>query len=325
MPSTIWPYVTALLYFTRLSTCKAIAKTSKKLSHDCLTRMLRANWSGHTLLDWVLRSLFTVVGGYLIIDDTIIEKPHSKYMQEAFWNYSHKHKKKVFGVMVVLLIWTNDLFRIPIGFRVWKKGGPTKIELALDLLSYARNHLKVKPQFVLFDAWYPSKVILKRIRDYGWYFVCRLKSNRKFNGIRLKKYKQQPYWNDIGVLTGGIKVFVVKHRCKYFATNRLTLTAPQVRLEYKKRQAIEEVIKILKSELGLEDCQAGYERACNRIRSTPPIQAQEHHIALCLVAYLILEKERFKRKTSIRELRQDLIIKRFRIKLPVLAQLRDAA
>jgi hypothetical protein len=46
-----------------------------------------------------------------------------------------------------------------------EEGGPAKFELALELLSYARNRLKCKPQFVRFDSWYPSKVILTRIRD----------------------------------------------------------------------------------------------------------------------------------------------------------------
>src|SRR5437764_8685548 len=127
------------------------------------------------------------------------------------------------------LVWTDDQIRIPLGYRVWKKGGPSKFELALELLSYARNRLKCKPQFVLFDSWYPSKVILTRIRDYGWYFVCRLKKNRCFEGVALHKYLHQPYWQTVGFLTGKIKVFVVKYRRKYYATNRLNLTAPEVR------------------------------------------------------------------------------------------------
>ena len=32
------------------------------------------------------------------------------------------------------------------------QGGPSKYVLALDLLSYARNRLKYKPQFVLFGC-----------------------------------------------------------------------------------------------------------------------------------------------------------------------------
>ena len=56
--------------------------------------------------------------------------------------------------------------------RLWRPGGPSKIELALELLSYARNHLHCRPEYVLFDAWYPSRRLLKRLRDYGWYFAA---------------------------------------------------------------------------------------------------------------------------------------------------------
>ena len=177
MPKPRWTYLIALLHFTKVSTCSAIAEIFPKASHDRLTRMLNGDWSGQTLLDWALRILFLVVGGYLIVDDTVVEKPHAKRLNEAGWVWSSKRNKAVYGVSVVLLVWTDGQLRIPMGFRVWKKGGPSKFELALELLSYARNRLKCKPQLVLFDAWYPSKALLKRIGDYGGYFVCRLKKN----------------------------------------------------------------------------------------------------------------------------------------------------
>ena len=91
--------------------------------------------------------------------------------------------------------------RIPLGMRLWHKGGPSKYALALELLSYARNRLRCRPEYVLFDAWYPSKALLKRIRDYGWYFVCRLKKNRRFNGQPLRAYRRHPYWAESGWLT----------------------------------------------------------------------------------------------------------------------------
>jgi hypothetical protein len=55
--------------------------------------------------------------------------------------------------------------RIPLAFRLWHKGGPSKFTLALEVPGYARNRLRCKPQFVLFDSWYPSKPLLKRLRD----------------------------------------------------------------------------------------------------------------------------------------------------------------
>jgi hypothetical protein len=205
MPEPLWIYLMAVLYFTKVSTCSSIAEVFAEASHDCLTRMLNGNWSGQTLLDLALRVLFQVVGGYLIVDDTVVEKPYARWLEEAGWVWSSKRNKVVYGVSVVLLVWTDGQIRIPLGYRVWKKGGPSKFELALDLLSYARNRLRCKPQLVLFDSWYPAKALVKRVGDYGWYFVCQLKKNRCFEGVALHKYLHQPYWQAVGFLTGKTK------------------------------------------------------------------------------------------------------------------------
>ena len=75
MPEPLWIYLMALLYLTNVTTCSAIADAFDSVSHDRLTRMLQGPWSGHTLLDLALRLLFTVAGGYLIVDDTVVAKP----------------------------------------------------------------------------------------------------------------------------------------------------------------------------------------------------------------------------------------------------------
>jgi hypothetical protein len=137
MPAPIWPYLTALLHFAEVSTCLAIAQVLEMPSHDRLTRMLWGQWSGQTPLELALRALFTVVGGYLIVDDTIVEKPQASLLEEATWVWSTKHNKVVFGIPFVLLVWTNGRARIPLAFRIWRKGGPSKFDLALELLSPA--------------------------------------------------------------------------------------------------------------------------------------------------------------------------------------------
>lgn len=200
----------------------------------------------------------------------------------------------MWGLSVVLLIWTDGTIRIPLGFRLWRKGGPSKYELALELLSDARNRLHCRPASVRFDSWYPSKKLLKRIRNYGWYFVCRIKKNRCFNGIAVRHHRRHPYWAEIGWLHGGIKVLVVRHGAKYYATNRLTLTAAAVRRLYRFRSQMEEVIKVCKSQLGGTGCQ---------VRSQ---EAQAHHLACCLVACCVLERERHDRSLSIYKLKQRL-------------------
>lgn len=86
--------------------------------------------------------------------------------------------------------------------------------MAVELLSYARNRLRCRPDYMLFDAWSPSKALLKRIRDYGWDFVCRLKKNRRFNGAAVRVDRRHPYGAATGRLTGGLKVLVVRDGAK---------------------------------------------------------------------------------------------------------------
>jgi len=314
----------ALLYFTNITTCSAMADALDSVSHDRFTRMLQGTWSGHILLNLALRTLFTVAGGYLLLDDTVVEKPYARLLGEAAWVWSSKQKKVVFGVSMVLLIWTDGQVRIPLAFRLWHKGGPSKFDLALELLSYARNRLRCKPQCVLFDSWYPSKTLLKRIRDYGWYFVCQLKKNRRFEGAPLFQYLHQPYWQATGCLSGDLKVFVVRYRRKYYATNRLSLSAQEVRTLYRQRQGVEEVIRVLKSQLSLEGCQAGYKRSSAEA-SLPREGAQEHHIALCLVAYLLVERERLDHGDTWRQRKRQLILTGPQGTLPALERVRSTA
>jgi putative transposase len=313
MPELLWLYLTALLYYRTSANCVALAEALETVSHDRLTRLLQSDWSGQRLLDLACRTLFVWERGYLIIDDTVIPKPFAVAIEGLAWVFSSLERKPVYGLSLVMLVWTNGTLRIPLGLRLWRKSGPSKYELALELLSYARNRLRCHPEYVLFDAWYPSRALLKRIRDYGWYFVCRLKKNRRFNGHAVRHHRRHPYWAECGWLSGGLKVLVVRHGKKYYATNRLTLTAVEVRRLYGFRSQIEEVIRVCKDQLGLTGCQARSERA------------QRHHLACCLVAFCVLERERYDRQLSIYKLKRQLSFKGRAHALPSLERLRRAA
>jgi putative transposase len=189
---------------------------------------------------------------------------------------------------------------------------PSKYALALELLSDARSRLRCRPKYVLFDGWYPSKALLKRIRDYGWYFVCRLKKNRRFNGQPLRACRRHPYWTDSGWLSGGLKALVVRYGAKYFATNCLTLPAAEVRRLYQVRAQIEDVIRLCKDQLRLTSCQARSERT------------QSHHLTCCLVACCVLEREKHARGVSIYQLKWRLGFKGRSVRLPALERLRNA-
>jgi Transposase DDE domain len=290
-----------------------LAEALETVSHDRLTRLLQADWSGHTLLEFAVRPLFVWERGYLILDDTVLPKPFATAIEGLAWVYSSQARKPVSGLSLVLLVWTNGSLRLPLSMRLWRRGGPSQYELALEVLSYARNRLPCRPAYVLFDAWYPSKRLLKRIRDYGWYVVCRLKRNRRFNGQPPRTYRRHPHWRASGWLTGGLKVLVVRDGAKYDATNRLTRAAAEVRRLYVVRAQIEEVIRVCKNQLGLTGCQARSERA------------QQPHILCCLTAFCVLEGARRDRGTSIYQLKRCLSVRGRSVALPALERLRQAA
>jgi putative transposase len=313
MPTLVWLYLTALLYYRTSASCVALAESLETVSHDRLTRLLQADWSGQRLLESAIRTLFVWERGHLILDDTVIAKPFARAIEGLAWVFSSQERRPVLGLSLVLLVWTNGAVRIPLGIRLWQRGGPSKYELALELLSYARNRLHCRPEYVLFDAWYPSKALLKRVRDYGWYFVCRLKKNRRFNGQPLRAHRRHPYWAECGWLTGGLKVLVVRYGTKYYASNRLTLPAAEVRRLYRIRAQIEEVIRVCKDQLGLNGCQARSERA------------QEHHVSCCLVAFCVLERERQDRGLTIYKLKRQLSCRGQTLVLPALERLTRTA
>jgi len=108
-------------------------------------------------------------------------------------------------------------------------------------------------------------------------------------------------------------VLVVRYGAKYYATNRLTLSAAEVRRLSRIRTHIEEGIRVGKDQLGLTDCHARSERA------------QMHHVTCCLVAFCVLERERHAPQLSIYKLKQQLSFQGCSLVLPTLERLRSTA
>jgi hypothetical protein len=135
MPELLWLYLTALLYYRTSSSCVALAEARETVSHDRLTRRLQAEWSGQTLLEVAYRTLFVQQRGDLILDDRVIPKPFASAMEGLAWVFSSQERRPVYGFSLVLLVWTDGRLRIPLGLRLWRRGGPSKYELALELLS----------------------------------------------------------------------------------------------------------------------------------------------------------------------------------------------
>lgn len=300
MPTNTIAYIRSIFYAPSKITCTMVAAVNGTGSHDRFTRLLtRIKWEGQTLLSClILRCFGNLNGGYLIIDDTVITKQFAKVIECVFWVWSSKEERTVRGINLVVICWSNGIITIPIAFRVWRKGGKSKCDLALDLLSYGKRILKLSPTYVLFDGYYASRKMFRRLQAYHWKYVTTLKKNRIFHGKQVCRYQRNPYWRARGTVLRDCPVTIMRHGKKYFATNDHTLASEEIRELYRMRWAIEEVFKFLHSKLGLDDCQS---------RSG---MAQSRHITLCFSALILLERERLARQWTRYRLKRVLSLRR---------------
>ena len=95
MPTLVWLSFTALLYDRTSATCGALAEVLHTVSHDRVTRMLQADWSGQRLLESAVRTLFVWAQGYLIIDETVVPNPFATAMEGLAWVFSSQQGKPV--------------------------------------------------------------------------------------------------------------------------------------------------------------------------------------------------------------------------------------
>ncbi len=99
---------------------------------------------------------------YLVIDDMVLDKMWGYKTAWVYRLYSGKHKKVIKGIGVVVLMAVVGEWRIPLTFRIYRKSedGKSRIDLALEMLRWALEEVKIKPAYVFMDTWYASKDIL---------------------------------------------------------------------------------------------------------------------------------------------------------------------
>ena len=177
-------YVTGMIVVDRSATAARVADYFGGMSHDQLTRMLgQEKWNCSMLMLRMIRLIQRLgAKGVLILDDTLLQHPRSRKMQGVYWDWDHAEQRYVFGQRLVMLIWSDGFWRIPVAFAFWHKKGArpkykTKNEIARTLLQWAVSR-GVRPAYVAFDNWYASKRNLRLIvGEMSLQFVTRLKKN----------------------------------------------------------------------------------------------------------------------------------------------------
>ncbi len=116
----------------------------------------------------------------LILDDSRLDKPYASKMALVTSHWSGKHHAVVRGINLISLVWTDaGQSSLPCDYRIYNKAhdGLDKNDHFREMLAAAHAR-GFTPSLVAFDGWYSSLDNLKRIREYGWPWLTRLKSNR---------------------------------------------------------------------------------------------------------------------------------------------------
>jgi putative transposase len=294
-------YLIGLIYRNSRMSCVCLA-SPVQVAHDRIYRVLYLAFPySRRMWEWFAMNL--VKDGYLIIDDTIWQR-YGKKLEGVSYVWDSTIGKKVFGTNVVLLIWTDGKRRIPLGLRIWQKGGKSKLKLAEEMLFESRRR-GLSPMYVLFDAWYAGESLLNLLDKFGWLYCTRVKKNRLFEGVRIDKTFRHHY----GRKTGNLKkinheVLIVKDGERYLLTNKLELKSAEVKRIYRVRQQIEEVFRLLKQEFGWGKCRAN------------SVQAQKAHLHLGLYAFCLVQSQAVEKGQTIYAYKQDL----FRQQIPTQQQ-----
>ena len=188
--------ITGLMSVTRHPTLHGIAQVLGVRSHDTLRNaFLSSTWKASivmaAVLQWALQAAMGLpgTGGMLILDDVIIPKRYARQLPYVHWDYDYVTDRPVRCIRVVLLLWTNGLIKVPVGFRIWHKEGSaylqdhqlpyqTKHDLARQLLIAARQ-ARIPFDYLTFDSWYASKESMRWLCEQRIQFVTVLPCNCK--------------------------------------------------------------------------------------------------------------------------------------------------
>lgn len=297
--------VAAQRVFSAVEAARSHPESERQPAHDAYTRLLQRLPPDSEALWTEVSGCIQLSEGLLIIDDTTLDKPYASQMALVSRHWSGKHHEVVQGINLISLVWSDGDACLPCDYRLYNKAqdGLSKNDHFRTLLEQAKTR-GFDPTLVAFDSWYSSLDNLKLVRDFGWDWLTRLKSNRQ---VSLRAGEQQAV-SALDISAAGltvhlrgyglVKVFrtVDPHgNADYWATNRLQMTEPQRQLLADRTWLVEVYHRALKQFTGVERGQFRLERA------------QRNHIGLAVRAYVRLEYHRWRTRLSIFNSKLDII------------------
>jgi putative transposase len=261
--------------------------TGRPGAHDAYSRLLhRLEPDPETLWSEVQPQVVRD-DGYLILDDTVLDKPFAFAMDLVHYVWSGRHNRVVKGIDLITLLWTDGDRHLPCDFRLYDKpfDGQSKNDHFRALLRTAQAR-GFRPRYVLFDSWYSNLDNLKLLRSLGWHWLTQLAANRLVNYERtgLQPVAGAPILPEGTIVHlqgfGMVKVFLIVTKDgdrQYWATDDLEMTELGRLTCADASWRIEEYHRGLKQLTNVDRCQARSERA------------QRNHIGMAVRAFVRFE------------------------------------
>jgi len=335
----------ALSSFGKIEMTKLSTILDGQYSHDVFTKNLLLNDEIETDKElWshvkpILRNYENEEDGCLIIDDSLLKKPHSKVNDIICWNYDHTIGKSLKSILMLNFHYTDASgISLPVGYEImtktedvydekkkkWvKKSKFTKNEIMRDKLEILHFHNELKYRYILFDKWFASIENLVFINNVlKKKFVCPLKKNRKvalskedkLNGkyVSIADVDMEGCSSRLVYLEGYEDTLKITKQVSkdgdddesiylYLVTNDIDLTTDKILEIYKRRWKIEEYHKSLKQNLKIEHS------------PTKVMTSQLNHIFLSVCGFIKLERLRLNYKMNHFAIKEKIYIEALRV------------
>lgn len=279
-------------------------------SGDTVKRLLYpAEYSFQVSKD-IGKSMFTKEKTLCVgIDDTLLRKIYSKFMQGAGMFFDTKIGRSIMAYKLVICIITDGKFAIPIDCAYMfakeildsiNEKFPPKDEIAKSFVKTATKSFSDKKIIVVVDGLYASVAFVRWCKTENINLEARMHSNRvvEYKGEKikvkdlLKKKGLRPkgrqmartvsvVWHEIELELTIIRRFDKKDRESIVFQVATYKALPREHVaNYKKRWKVEELNRTTKQEIGLQEC---FSRS---------LETQHKHVASVLLAYAFAQLER---------------------------------
>lgn len=295
-------------------TCTYLADHFDGLTHDNVQYFLaRERIAPRDLWKMVRHGFVPGAEGYVIFDDTVLNKEHSRKIEIVRTQWSGNEGGLIRGIGLINCVYfnavTNQFWLLDYRLYAPADDGKTKPEHVQDMLQSLKQR-GIVFRYLLMDSWYATSQMMKWAMAENKVFYCPLKTNRKVDDSGgQKKYVRidQLQWNDTEKAKGKtikvhkmpmdtyfklFRVVLSTERTDYVVTNDITQHSTHGAEEKGGiRWTVEQLHREEKQTTGIEACQ------CRKGRS------QRNHIAMAALVWTKLKNLAYQSKKTIYQLK----------------------